>query len=136
MFRTTATRSVQSLRAQASRTPITSTALRASLRTSAKPLTRPGALSLALRNPVQKSLIRYETTYQRSNFPKSRDNKAEEAYGREMVGAEPALVSTESSIHPVTGEVGGAPHEEEVEMTGAIKSDFVSCRADNVWSIG
>jgi hypothetical protein len=126
MFRTTAARSVQSLRAQTSRAPTTSHLLRAALRTSAKPSVRPGTLSLALRKPVPKSLIRYETTYQKPDFPKGRDPKAEEKYGREMLAPEPALVSTASSVHPVTGEVGGTPHEEEVDMTASIRSDFVS----------
>jgi hypothetical protein len=83
-------------------------------------------LALALRKPVPKSLVRYETTYQKASFPKSRDNKAEEAYGQEMVVAHPSLVSSTSSVHPaVSGEVGGTPHEEEIDMTASIRSDFV-----------
>lgn len=131
MFRTSASRSIQSLRAQATRPHIPSTMLRAALRTSAKPAARPGALSLVLRQPLQKSLVRYETTYQKANFPKARDNKAEKSYSEEMIGPLPDLVSTESSIHPVTGEVGGVPHEEEVDMTASIRSDFVSCVGDS-----
>ncbi|ETN37742.1 uncharacterized protein HMPREF1541_07365 [Cyphellophora europaea CBS 101466] len=124
MFRTTASRSIQSLRAQAPRTTLSSTVLRATLRTSAQPLARPGALSLTLRNPAQKSMVRYETTYQKSSFPKSRDNKAEEAYGNEVIKPIPDLVSASSSIHPVTGEVGGPKEEEDVDMTASIRSDF------------
>lgn len=123
MFRTAASRSIQSLRAQAS---ISSTVQRAALRTSAQPLARPGTLSLALRQPLQKSLVRYETTYQKANFAKSRDNKAEESYGKELLQPVPALVSTSSSVHPVTSEVGGPAHEEEIDMTASIRGDFVS----------
>lgn len=124
MFRTAASRSIQSLRAQAPRTSISSAVQRAALRTSARPLARPGALSLAVRNPLQNSLVRYETTYQKAAFAKSRDNKAEEAYGNEVLKPNAEIVSTASSIHPVTGEVGGA-HEEDVDMTASIRSDFV-----------
>lgn len=128
MFRTAASRSIQSLRAQAPRTPISSTVQRATIRTSAKPLARSGTLSLALRNPLQNSLVRYETTYQKASFAKSRDNKAEETYGNELLKPNPEIVSTASTIHPVTGEVGGA-HEEDVDMTASIRSDFVSCNS-------
>ena len=120
MFRTTAVRSVQSLRA-----PTTSTALRAALRTSTKPALRPATLSLALRHPVAKSLVRYETTYQKSGFIKSKDLKTEKGYSEELITPIPELVSATSSLHPVTGEVGGVPPEEEIDMTASIRSDFV-----------
>jgi hypothetical protein len=74
---------------------------------------------------MQTSLVRYETTYQKASFIKSRDVKGEEATGKEMVVALPGLVSTESSIHPIQGEVGGVKEEDDVDMTASIRSDFV-----------
>lgn len=126
MFRTAASRSVQSFRTTTPSYSFTANLQRATLRTSARPIARPGSLSLALRQPLQKSLVRYETTYQKASFAKSRDDKAEAAYGAEKLQPIPALVSAESSIHPVTGEVGGAGQEEDIDMTKQIRSDFVS----------
>ena len=115
--------------------PLSSTAafrgsvLRASLRTSAKPLNPSGSLSLALRQPLQTALVRYQsgTAYQQKSFIKGRDTKAEQAWARETIGALPVEVSETSSIHPaISGEVGQPAQEEEVDMMGGIKSDFVS----------
>jgi hypothetical protein len=122
MFRTAASRSIQSFRTPS----IASTVQRAAFRTAAQALVRPGTLSVALRKPIQKSLVRYETTYQKADFVKERDVKGEEAFGKTTLQPVPSIVSTDSSIHPVTGEVGGVGPEEDVDMTASIRSDFVS----------
>ena len=103
--------------------------LRASLRTSAKPLTCNGALSLALRKPLHTALVRYQsgTAYQQKSFIKGRDTEAEKKWAQEKLGPLGVEVSEASSVHPaIQGEVQSAPSaEDEVDMMGGVKSDFV-----------
>ena len=111
-----------------STSPLASNVLRAPLRTSAKPLKPAGPLSLALRQPLKTALIRYQsgTAYQQKSFVKGRDTKAEQAWAQEKLVPLPVEVSEDSSIHPaISGEVGGPVVEEDVDMMGGIKSDFV-----------
>jgi hypothetical protein len=129
---TTLTRSLprtfSSSRTVASRPSIRSNVLRATLRTSAKPLRSYGPLSLTLRQPTRTALVRYQsgTAYQQASFIKGRDTKGEEAFAQtKLVPLEPE-VTEDSTIHPVTGEVGGVPETEpDVEMMAGVKSDFV-----------
>ena len=103
--------------------------LKASLRTSAKPLKPTGPLSVALRQPLQTAVVRYQsgTAYQQKSFIKGRDTKAEQSWAQEKLGPLPVEVSEASSIHPaISGEVGMPAQEEEIDMMGGIKSDFVS----------
>ena len=111
-----------------SRSNAVSNVLRASLKTSAKPLSPSGTLSVALRQPLQRSLVshRTATTYQGANFAKSLSKEAEEAYGKEKLAAVPEQVSSSSTVHPVTGEVGLDQAEQDVDMMAGIKNDFVS----------
>ncbi len=105
-----------------------SNVLKASLRTSAKPLKSVGPLSLALRQPLQTALVRYQsgTAYQQKTFIKGRDTKAEQGWAEETLGPLPVEVSEASTIHPaISGEVGMPAQEEEIDMMGGIKSDFV-----------
>lgn len=123
MFRTTATRSLprsfSSLYATTPRSPITNHVLKASLRTASRPFKAAPTLSLAVRQPMQKSLVRYQTT-------RVFDPKAEEALQKQVLKPHPEIVSTGSSVHPVRGEVGVEEHEDDVDMMAGIRSDFVS----------
>lgn len=70
---------------------------------------------------MQKALVRYAT-----NNAGSYDRaKAEADLGKQLISAGHEGVSTESSIHPVTGEVGLHQEEQEVDMMAGIRSDFV-----------
>ena len=125
MFRTTATRSlartVRSLQPSGVRNPTTNNALRASLKTSAKPFKASNTLALALRQPVQqKALVRYDSGVAKI------DHKAEEEYQKLKLEPTPEIVSTSSSIHPVTGEVATEDPHADIDMMAGIRGDFVS----------
>ena len=133
MFRTTAARAapraLRTLNVAATRNTLVSGVLRASLKTSATPLTSSGPLSLALREPLKRSVVRYQsgTAYQQASFVKGLSKEAEEAYGNEKLVPVPEEVSVDSSVHPITGEVGkDAEAEENVDMMAGIRNDFVS----------
>ena len=84
---------------------------------------------MALRQPLQTAVVRYQsgTAYQQKSFIKGRDTKAEQSWAQEKLGPLPVEVSEASSIHPaISGEVGMPAQEEEIDMMGGIKSDFVS----------
>lgn len=70
---------------------------------------------------MQKSLVRYAT----NNAHAYDKKKAEADLGKQLIHAEHEGVSTDSSIHPVTGEVGLHQEEQEVDMMAGIRSDFV-----------
>lgn len=101
--------------------------LRASLRTSAKSLKVSRPLSLALRQPVRTALVRYQsgTAYQQPSFIKTRDVEAEKKWAQIPLGPLTAEVTTTSSVHPVSGEVGAADPEPDIDMMAGIRSDFV-----------
>lgn len=124
MFRTSATRAVPAS-LTALRVPVTgSTILRASLKTSTRPVKSSRILALAVRQPLQQSLVRYASD--RSKIVGTRDVEGEKRRGEEKVVAIPDLVSTGSSVHPVVGEVGADQADQDVDMAAGIKSDFVS----------
>lgn len=71
---------------------------------------------------MQKALVRYAT----NNAYAYDTKKAEETLGKQLIKAGHDSVSTDSSIHPITGEVGAAKEEEhDVDMMAGIRSDFV-----------
>ena len=134
MFRTTAIRAIP--RSSSLRSPATlknsavSNVLKANLRTSSKPNTTSNVLSVALRQPLQKSLVRYQsgTAYQAASFVKGLSKEAEAGYGQEKLAAPPQeQVTVDSSVHPVTGEVGQDAAEQDVDMGAGIRNDFVRC---------
>ena len=53
------------------------------------------------------------------------DHEAEAEYAKQMVGARPDLVSTGSSVHHVTYEIGVEEGEKDIDMMAGIRSDFV-----------
>jgi len=125
MFRTTAARSLrrslQSFNAAPSRSSLTSTTFRAALTSSARPARSARVLALAIRQPAQKSLVRYQTTY-------SLDKAAEAKFGEQKLVATPELVSTESSVHNVRSETGTPEEEHDVDMMAGIRSDFTTIK--------
>lgn len=71
---------------------------------------------------MQKALVRYAT----NNAYAYDTKKAEETLGKQIIKpVHGEGVSTESSIHPVTGEVGLKEEEHDVDMMAGIRSDFV-----------
>jgi hypothetical protein len=133
MFRTTAhaTRTVprtllRTANVPSSRPTVVPNVLKAALKTSAKSLTPAGPLSLALREPLKRSLVRYQSTaYQAASFAKGLSKEAEAAYLEEKLAPEPAEVSSSSSVHQIRHEKGVDNVEEDIDMTASIKSDFV-----------
>ena len=132
MFRTTASRAVPrslpSRNVAVSRNSVASKVLRASLKTSVRSESLSRPLALALREPLKRSVVRYQsgTAYQAANFVKGLSKEAEKGYGEEKIAPVPDQVSTESTIHPVQGEVGMPAEEQDVDMMAGIRSDFVS----------
>lgn len=129
MFRTTAVRSLprslNSLNAGVVRSSLANNSFRAAFRTVARPQQTSGALALALRQPVQKSLVRYQSSSS-TTTKYGLNSEAEASYGAQKIGAHPEMVSASSSMHPVIkGEIGVEEGEKEVDMTAGIKSDFV-----------
>lgn len=128
LFRTTAARSIprslSTFGAASTRSALSNNAFRAPLNTLARPsrASKPLALALALRKPLTTSLVRYRSTPAGITGGK----EFEDAYAKEKVPSAVDLVSTESSIHPVTSEIGTENDEHDVDMMAGIKSDFVS----------
>ena len=121
MLRTTAVRSLPRPLTPLSRATLYNNVLKASLRTSSRPVKASPLLSLALHKPMQKSLVRYQT----NNAYKYDIKKAEETLGKDTLKAVPDLVSSESSTRHITGEVGAEDPEQDVDMMATIRSDFV-----------
>lgn len=121
MFRLTALRSLQrsipSCNVLGARSAWRSATSKAQLASPVSAANTPKRLSLALRKPIVTSLVRYQSTI----------NKAtEEEYGKRTLQAEPAAVTTGSSVRQVTGEAGVDDPEPDVDMMAGVKSDFVS----------
>jgi len=128
MFRTTATRSLprslQALQSAPLRSRLQNNVLKASLRTSARPLKASSILSIALRQAAQTSLVRHATNVASIDY-----KKAELEYQKEVLKPVPELVSSGSSTRHVTGEVGVDDQEREVDMMAGITSDFNTIKA-------
>jgi hypothetical protein len=77
----------------------------------------PAVLSVALRKPAQKSLVRYQTTW-------ALDKEAEADLAKQKLVANPELVSIESSAQNIISE-GQSEPEKDVDMMAGIRSDFV-----------
>lgn len=122
MFRTTATRSLTSLKTPAARAPLGRLVQQAAYRSSTRQIKYSPILALTTQQPIQKSLVRYVS----SKVVLGRDNEREAALQKEKVFMEPELVTTSSTAHPVlSGEVGGREEpEQDVDMMAGIKSDF------------
>ena len=63
--------------------------------------------------------------------------EVEEAYQKLLLPATPSLVSTDSSVHHIQGEVGADNQDQDVDMMAGIRSDFVSAlilRVDKLFS--
>src|SRR5271170_1658339 len=121
MLRTTATRSLHrsltSFNATASRSSLVGNTFKAALTSSARPTKSPAVLSVALRKPAQKSLVRYQTTW-------SLDKEAEAELAKQKLVADPELVSIGSSVQRIIPERQSEP-EKDVDMMAGIRSDFV-----------
>lgn len=125
-FRATAVRSVPrtftSFNAAAYRPTFSNNVLKANLSSLSKPSRSPRAFALAMYQPAQKSLTRYAHT----NIQTVAQAKEHEAVlGKERIAVHPELVSADSSIHPVQGEVGYQEPEKDVDMMAGIRGDFV-----------
>lgn len=123
MLRTTAVRSLPrsftTFQATAPRQILFNNALKATLRTSARPVRASRVLSLAVTSPVQKSLVRYA-----HNAGSYDTAKAEKDLGQMLLKPVPEVVSTESTTRAIAGEVS-KEQEDDVDMMGGIRSDFV-----------
>jgi len=122
LFRTTAARSIprslSTISTANSRSVLSNNAFRAHLNTLTRPSKASKPLALVLRKPFVTSLVRY----QRTGITGGKE--IEEAYAKEKVPSTPEIVSTESSIHHVQGEVGVDNDEHDVDMMAGIRSDF------------
>jgi len=78
-------------------------------------------MALTTVQPMQKSLVRYAT----NNAWAYDTKKAEAELGKQLISPAHEVVSTSSSIHPVTGEVGVKEEEHDVDMMAGIRGDFV-----------
>ncbi|KAL2433954.1 hypothetical protein ABEF95_013102 [Exophiala dermatitidis] len=127
MFRTTAARSLPrsfaSLQAPTPRASLYNHVLKASLRTSAKSVRPSKLLALTIARPVQKSMVRYESTAgQKAALFDIK--KAEEAIRNKTLQPIPELVSSSSSVRAIAGEAQAEEHEQDVDMMAGIRSDF------------
>ena len=129
MLRTSAVRSIprsfNSLQATTPRTNLLNNAVRASLRTSARPARASRILAVAAFQPVPRAVVRYAHNAHAYDIA-----KAEKELGERMLKPYPGDISTESSTRHVAGEMQApAPSkafdEEDVDMMGGIRSDFV-----------
>ena len=126
MLRTSAARSIPrsftSLQAATRRTSVLNNALRASLKTSARPAKASRVLAIAAFQPVPTSLVRH--AHNAANYDIA---KAEKAYHDVILKPMPEQISTGSSTRQVGGEMQRqAGHDEEdVDMMAGIRSDFV-----------
>ena len=80
-------------------------------------------LAISLYKPASTALLRYaSTTAPGDNI----DFKREEKFGEKVMKAHPEIVSSESSVHPITHEVATPDQEEDVDMMAGIRQDIVS----------
>ncbi|EXJ81864.1 hypothetical protein A1O1_07929 [Capronia coronata CBS 617.96] len=127
MFRTTAARSLPrsfaTVQAPTPRASLYNHVLKATMRTSARPVRPSKVLSLTLARTAQKSMVRYESTAGQKAAHFDVKKAAEELYNQTLKPV-PEIVSTESSVRPITGEVNAADPEQDVDMMAGIRSDF------------
>jgi len=128
LFRTTAARSIprslSTFGTASTRSALSNNAFRAPLNTLARPSRASRPLALALRKPLTTSLVRYRS----SPAGITGGKEVEDAYAKEKVPSAVDIVSTESSIHPVTSEIGRDNDEHDVDMMAGIKSDFLTIK--------
>ncbi|KAF2754004.1 hypothetical protein EJ05DRAFT_480018 [Pseudovirgaria hyperparasitica] len=72
----------------------------------------------ALAKPTTHALARYKSTLN------VQDQELEKSLLYEDIPSNPAIVATDSSIHPVLGEVGAQEPEKDVDMMAGVKSDL------------
>lgn len=131
MFRAGVNRiALQALRApapQAARYTLNAAAQRAQLstRTTALAERRPQAVQAALPRPVALALLR-----RHASTVDHIDKKAEDAAAHKKMKPHPEIVSSTSSVHPLTREVGIANPEDDIDMMAGVKSDLVRSRSD------
>jgi hypothetical protein len=133
-FRATAVRSVPRTFTSFSATPyrssLGSNVFKANLSLLSKPARSPRAFALAVYRPTPRALTRYAHT----NIMTVKQAREHEAVlGKERLPAYPALVSTESSIHQVSSEVGVPETEKDVDMMAGIRSDFVRIGCEDTY---
>lgn len=138
MFRTTAVRSLPRSfatgQAPNPRATLYNHVLKASLRTSARPIRPSKVLALAVAQTSQKSIVRYESNAAKI-WAQYDAKKVEEESRNQTLQPVPEIVSSSSSVRPLTGEVKEAEHEEDVDMMAGIRSDFVrSCPHEDTTS--
>lgn len=103
----------------AARTPTTSSAFQRQFASQVCTMSkRPSALAFAKPLAIQ---LRMAT---KSALPRI-DNETEAEYAKRTLPAEPDVVSTTSSTHPVFGEVATPEEEKDTEMLAGVKSDLV-----------
>lgn len=123
MMRTTAIRSIPrsltSAQAVTPRANLVSKALRASLRTSARPARASRVLAVAAFQPGPKALVRYA-----HNAHLWDTAKQEKSYHSQLLQPVPQAVSSDSTVRQVTGEVTKEA-DDDVDMMAGIRSDFV-----------
>lgn len=126
MFRTTAVRAASKTaltsRTQLSRTSVSKLLQQAQYQTSSRAFKTSPILALAVRQPLQKCLVRYQSTKR----VVTRDTELEKKLGAEKVLGHPELISSTSSVHRTFTEVGPRDAEhDDVDMSAGIKGDFV-----------
>lgn len=118
MLRTGASRSafraLNAFSTASSRTSLNATQFSSKLSTLTK--TRPQALA----KPMILSMARYATK-PIDNI----DSKHEQQLAKEKLHADPSIVSSTSSTHPVFGEVGTEEQEKDADMMAGVKQDLV-----------
>ncbi|KIW63435.1 hypothetical protein PV04_10274 [Phialophora macrospora] len=124
MLRTGALRSIPrsftSIQATTPRSSVLNNALRASLKTSARPARVSRILAVAAFQPVPKTLVRYAHNAHLYDI-----EKAEKSLHEKILQPIPERVSSGSSTRQVTGEVQSkAADDEDVDMYASIRSDF------------
>lgn len=82
---------------------------------------RPQPLGVVPFKPISAAIVRHASQV----IPGDPDRKAEEASAGKKIHSDPALVSTESSVHSVFSEVGTPEPEPDTDMMAGIRSDLV-----------
>ncbi|KIX97384.1 uncharacterized protein Z520_06836 [Fonsecaea multimorphosa CBS 102226] len=124
MLRTSAVRSIPrsftSLQATTPRTSVLNRTLKASLRTSARPMRTSRILAVTAFQPVPRALVRYA-----HNAHAYDTAKAEKALHDKVLQPIPQAVSSESTSRQVAGELSRpTADDEDVDMMAGIRSDF------------
>jgi hypothetical protein len=130
MLRTSAARSIPrsltSFQATTQRSSALNNALRASLKTSARPARAARVLAVAAFQPGPKALVRYAHNAHTYDIA-----AAEKAWHSRMLTPHPDEVSASSTTRAVAGEVqppSKTSGDDEVDMSAGIRNDFVgSC---------